>query len=166
MGSRSRSFRSAATWARRSARCSAAFIVLPRGADQRRVVLRRCAAGHGRAVSRLGHWYKAHGIARLQAEKAVECGAHRRAADARARGDWRSARADLLQVFLHGEPDQLLHAVSDRSVSRIGSAVADPDVRVSGIRGRRNAHRWAARRQVRAQADHLDVNPRACCRSR
>ncbi len=62
----------------------AAFIVLPRGQDQRRWFSAGAMVAYGSCSSRWAYWYKAHGIARLKAEEAVERGAHRRAADASA----------------------------------------------------------------------------------
>ena len=68
--------------------------------------------------------------------------------------------ADLLEVLLPGEPEQLLHVLSDQQVPRLGADGADRSVHLPRRGGRRHDPRRADRRSLRPQAGDLGVDPR------
>ena len=68
--------------------------------------------------------------------------------------------ADLLQIVLSGEPQQLLHLLSDQQIRRVGRERADPPVRVSRLDRGRHADRRAGRRPDRAQIRDLGLDRR------
>ena len=69
-------------------------------------------------LARVGHWYKAHGLARMRSH-AARSGARLSCRDGKVRVLGRRARrADLLEVLLHGEHVELLHLLSNRPIRR------------------------------------------------
>ena len=91
-------------------------------------------------------------------QSAAPASAHRAAA----RG-WRHRHprgADLLEVFLPREPDQLLHVLSDHQVPRLGAERAAAPLPLSRRRRRRNDPRRPDWRSNRPQAGHLGLDPR------
>src|SRR5262245_27951229 len=92
-------------------------------AVERWVVLGSGAAGDVRAAAGRALVQDARGCA-TQGEEAFGHFTAGRTAHARSVRDRRAAGADLFEVFLHGESQQLLHAVSHRSLPCVGSAVA------------------------------------------
>ena len=66
--------------------------------------------------------------------------------------DRRARRADLLEVLLPGEPEQLLHVLSDQQVRRVGADGAARPVRLPRRGRRRHDPRRADRRPLRPQA--------------
>ena len=113
----------------------AAFIVVPRG--QGSIAWFSLVALLAIIVlCRVGAWYSAHRAGRTRPSRGGDM-----RADLRCRRDRRRARraagADLLEVLLHGQPQQLLHLLPDRAVRRVGAARADLSVRLPR-RGRRS----------------------------
>ena len=127
----------------------AAFIVLPHG---QRAVAWFCSAGPAgiRRLMRVSRWYKDRASALQTAREAC--------ADATClppRSGLRRSRfliaAGLFQVFLSGQPHQLLHLLPDQPLSCGGAQRADSPVPVPG-RGRcRHPDRRPHRRPHRPQ---------------
>ena len=76
----------------------------------------------------------------------------RRAAGAR--------RADLLEVLLSRQPEQLLHLLLDQQVRAVGAERADSPVRVPRRGGGGNDSRRPDRRSHRAEVGDLGIDPR------
>ena len=97
----------------------AAFIVVPRG-QRSMAFLPRGAAGH-RGALECGRWYRDHWD-RAGPRRRRSC----RAAGLLTRGKITlrspSCCPDLLQVFLSGEPEQLLHLLSDQQIRCLRAA--------------------------------------------
>ena len=75
-------------------------------------------------------------------------------------------RADLLEVLLPGEPDQLLHVLPDHEVPRVGaSAQLDLFIFLAAVAAGTIARR-PDRRSLRTQGGDLGARSSACCRSR
>ena len=115
----------------------AALVVVPHG--QSNVIWFSLLALVGIVVlAGVGDWYRQH-------LKRGEDGARRRAADRRSSARprrllaGRSRRADLLEVFLSRQPDELLHLLPDQKFD-----VSVPDLAISSVpfplRGRASAH--------------------------
>ncbi len=68
--------------------------------------------------------------------------------------------AGVLEVLLPGQPEQLLHVLSDPQVRCVGAERADPSVRLPVRRRGRHDGRRADRRQDRPQVGDLGVDPR------
>ena len=133
-------------------------------AAQHRVVFGRGAAGH-RGADAGGRMVQ--GASQHDAEIACDArDANAVAAPHDCGSDGDSDRAGLFQVLLHGEPDQLLHVLPDRQISRLGADGAGASLRVSGRGGGGNHHRRAGGRSHRAQVCDLVARSWECCRSR
>ena len=118
---------------RRSGRCSRRSSCVPRGQSSIAWCSLRRAARDRRCSSRVGSWSAS--IAPAGRTGAAPHGRQPRHRACRA-GTWCCAlrdprRADLLEVLLSGQPDQLLHVLSDQQVPRLGAERADSPVRVS-----------------------------------
>ena len=132
-GWRSRCSRSAAMPARRSGRCwrrsswcRAGRAASP-GSRWRRCW--RCVV-----LAQVGRWYRAHRRSARAGRRPRR--RHRPLPPRRGRRrDRDPAGADLLQVLLPGQPDQLLHVLPDPPVPRVGAERAAPPVRVPGRGG-------------------------------
>ena len=100
----------------------AAFLVVPYG--QRSIAWCSIVALLALVVLwRIGRWYAERTIATpVSSTQHATCrGRHARAAEARAHRACDPRRADLLEVRLPCEPDQLLHLLPDHEISRIGA---------------------------------------------
>ena len=131
---RSRCSRSAATSARRSARCSRRSSSC-RGGSRASPGARCWRSSAIVVLWRIGGWYRIAAGRRRAGQRGSppSAGASRHALPAAGRLVARDpGGADLLQVLLPGEPEQLLHLLPDQQVSRVGAHRADRSVRVSG----------------------------------
>ena len=137
----------------------AALIVVPHG--QGSVLWFALLALLGIAVlTWVGSWYRAHLVeAKTRAARdsaSAPPAVHPPGLDC----PRRPRRADLFEIFLPRQPNELLHFLSHPEVplSRPGRAVSS--VSFSLRRRPRHHHRRADRRSLRAQARHLDFHPR------
>ena len=156
----SRCSRSAATSARRSARCWPRSSSC-RGASAASRGARARASPAWLSCSRVGRWYRRARQPSARGGEAGPVAARPRVAAARGVRGRHPGGADLLEVLLPGEPDQLLHALPDRQVRGLGAERRSCDLFVFlGGGGRRHVPRRADRRPHRAQGGHLGVDPR------
>ena len=135
----------------------AAFIVLPHG--QGSIAWFSAAALLAIAVlAGVGRWSRRPGAGRAAQAR----GARRRAGAVAApyrRRHRGSSAADLLEIFLSRQPEQLLYLLPDREVSPLGAGRADPPVHLHG-RGRdRHPAGRPDRRPDRAEIRHLGLDP-------
>ena len=140
----------------------AAFLVAPYG--QRSIAWCALVAVAGIVLTfRIGRWQRAH---HLRTARQRTAGASRRARASalpprRVAGAHRHPRrADLLEVLLPGEPDQLLHVLPDHEVPRVGAERAAAPLHVSRGGRRRHDPRRPDWRSHRPQAGHLGLDPR------
>ncbi len=134
----------------------AAFIVLPAG--QHSIAWFSAAALLAIVVlMRVGTWYKQH-PSMTPKSRAMRATETQSAAPYHCVGDGDSDRADLFQVLLPGEPDQLLHVLPDRQISRLGADGAGAPLRVSGRGGGGDHHGRSGGRSHRAQVCDLVVD--------
>ncbi len=142
----------------------AAFLVAPYGQSSLAWCSLVAVAGMFFAF-RIGRWYRRSRRTRQAAARQTwRGGRRRRPGESPGRCD--SRRADLLEVLLHGEPEQLLHLLSDREVPRLGAERPDLSLRLSRRGGRRHHPRRADRRSHRRRSRSSGDRSSACCPSR
>ena len=137
----------------------AAFLIAPFG--QRSIAWCSLLAITGIAVvSKVGRWSRSR--MSQPSHAGGEPGRRRepRVVEARRRIDRHPGGADLLEVLLHGQPQQLLHVLPDVEVPRLGANGAAGPVHFPRSGGRRHDPGRADRRPDRAQAGDLGVDPR------
>ena len=136
----------------------AALIVLPRG--QRSLLWFAVAPIVAIALLwRVGDWYRRRAPRQARATHAAHAAAPPPHARAGETGAGHPAGAGVLEVRLPGQPEHVLHVLSDRDLRRVGALRATAPVRVSRRRRGRHDPGRAGRRSLRAQIRDLGIDP-------